>query len=1494
MAIRPRTARRIALVGGLFAIVLLGVLGFVVLPKVQNARSVEGFRRNGMQAHEEGRHAEAVSQLGRHVRAMGERPVDPEVLVALARSRAAWEVADGSHVRNAAAMMREYLRSHPDDRAASIDLLDYFARSGGWAEARDLAVRLRPSDIAATPETDLKILRDEAQARTALDSADPLVIELEDRLLAAESPAFVDAWRAFARAEAAGDSDRANAVIDAYEVANPEAIGLAVIKGVFGGKELSAALSVAEIAGSVGIDPQTASWTREVVLDDPEIVRVLVRAFEIAQRVDLTLLVLESALASTDEAEFERSFVRRLFWTNQDDRVVEHAARTPKDGANPDSLGYAALVHLEREESAQAEAIEVRLGQASGYDFRAEGWLKLLEAKRLIVAGDLISARAAAAIASEKYLTEPTFRLIVGDIHRDQSRLDEAAQAWTLASDLADPFVWIEPSDRLVGAYLAGGRSIQAEGEAFRLFQRLWSRFDPQNAYISPNMFDGAVTILRTDAALALTGRRSDRQRVANTLALFNALRRTFTAEAPADFTLWVATLEADLGNADAARAELSTLLESPVDPSMLVRVAEVDRRFGLGLIEPGDAVLPAQPTDPDMTLRAAISFVASGPGERADRVSRAGLLISQGLSGSDASSRAAWLRADAVYKDATEHSDAAQAWRAALDADPENITLLTEASESTALGLDRDFVEQSINRIVELTATQGRTLPARLRLARARATFGRTPTRQERDNAIAIVRAVTIAEPENVAARTMLANMLQFPPSPALASADRYTPDITAAIAEYTAAAALLNGREAFGYLFTAAELHRRNGDEAQARQILLDAFERARGNPGSQAQVVAELSRLSDNETASRLIGEVYAGISGPVKVDLGFLLTQSYLALNDTARAAGVLTELAGAETLTAGQVASLASRFEQVARTEDARRVLDRAEEYGLSPTEAAIVRAGFAATFGDAELAERTLVGAVENDPSAVDAWVRLVRLLLDQGRSEDAAARADEALAIHPDSEDLLYAKQLAIGDPAAAIRVFASRPGVNDDLRLAIERVEAYDARRESLGRDERLTELRSLSQTFPQNAAVIKFVLRERIALNDEASTLAADALAAVDRISGDIDLLRMTAALCFQAGRYADSLRVATQWRRLAQGSQLEPDLFAAQASQMLNDHASVITRLRPYLDDAIRQPDEPVFANAILLHARSELATRGPGVVRPRLEPVAARSEIFRSTVWLDLAATSVGRAQDAADWLEAAESMGMAGNEIPLAQAWMRAAARFPDKAEEFSVNAARISGSLLTSRPDDLPVIVTAAQAFQRWAEAVPSDAASEPFDQAATLFVRAARLEPDNLNHLFSAARCADDAGRPSEAEAHYRALLGSPGATGLFRAAVQNNLAGILSRVNPTPNRLQESLGLANRAIQFQAIAPFLGTRGWTLLGLDRVSDALNDFQQATQADPSSFEAWAGLAAAQKRTPDTESQSENSMARARQLIGDQKPPQELRSRLEPTGLSW
>jgi tetratricopeptide (TPR) repeat protein len=570
------------------------------------------------------------------------------------------------------------------------------------------------------------------------------------------------------------------------------------------------------------------------------------------------------------------------------------------------------------------------------------------------------------------------------------------------------------------------------------------------------------------------------------------------------------------------------------------------------------------------------------------------------------------------------------------------------------------------------------------------------------------------------------------------------------------------------------------------------------------------------------------------------------------------------------------------------------VLDRAEDYGLTPADAAMVRAGFAATFGDTELAERLLVEAVESDPSLVQGWVRLIRLLLDQGRNDDAIARADEALVHHPENDDLRFSRQFAAGDPAAAIRVFASRPGVSDDLRLAIERVENYDTRRETLTREERLTELTTLGQTFPQNAAVVKFVLRERISLGDDASSIAADSLAAVGRLGADTDLLRMAAAASFNAGRHADSLRVATQWRGLTQGAQLEPDLYAAQASQMMNDHVAVIALLRPYLDEATRQPDEPANANAIRLHARSELATRPAGPVRARLEPLASRSEAFRSTVWLDLASTAVTQPQDASDWLLAAERLGMAGNEIALAQAWMRAAARFPDRSEDFAVNAARIAGTLLNARPDDLPVVVTAAQAFQQWGEASAPQEASEPFDQAATLFVRAARLEPENLNYLFSAARCADDAGRPGDAEAHYRELLASPRASGLFQAAVRNNLAGILSRNNPTSQRLDESLALATQAVEFQSLAPFHGTRGWTLLGLDRISEARADFQQATQIDPGSFEAWAGLAAAQLRSPETQARAESSMDRARQLARGRKVPQELRSRLEPTGLTW
>ncbi len=1478
MGLRPRTARRLVLVSVLLVIVVAGAVAFFTVPRFQKARQLEAFQRDGLAAHEDGRHQDAVMLLGRFIRGMGDRPFDPQIRAAYARSRYRLESSDGSHLAAAATVLREYFRDHPDDTQAGVDLLEMFVESGAWAEARELAVRLRPQDVAETPEERLPVLRNELRARSSLNADDPLIPELENRLLASPEPKFVDAWRAFARAEADSDTERAVRVIDDYAAARPNQAGPRVLSAIYATRGQPVDQSTAIICDAVGLDWRTGEWSSEAPLDEPELVRVLVRALELAGQDGLVTRVLSRAVEQTEDAGFVRMLVRRRYWSGFHDDVLSQEATTPGGAFVADVDGYAALVAMERGDDERVRALEARLREHS-HDFRAQGWTHTITSRRAFRDGDFVAARAAASDAIERYPLEPTLRMLLGDVHERQGRLADAIDSWTHAEQLAEPTVWVDPGARQVTALSRAGRLPEAARKAEQLVQSTRGHFR-------------AIDLLvHTDAMLARAG-QLDADRARRSLAFGRSLRDALGQAEHHSLTLAIATIEASVGNADAARSELAALVKSEPGPDAMAEAVAVDQRFGLGLTAgPGLAELPDRIDDPEVALRAALLF-ASGGGFDQGRADRAGAMLDAGLSRAAPADKPRWLRTVAVFKDATRAPDAADAWRAAVAADPDSVDLLSEAVESDALGYDLDFVESSIARIVELTATQGRTLPSRLRLARAKAVFGKTPNRQRRDEALSTVRAVVLAEPQNLRARTMLANMLQHPCPPSMQGADRFSPDLTGAIGQYMEASRLVGGEDAFGYLFMAVDLHFRAGNENSARQLLLDIISRARDNPVNQQRVAAELNRLSDKSTAARLLGDLFASSTGPSRVTIGLQLAQSSVAANETRRAAEVLRQVAAAGDLDAEQVSELSRLFRQIGLADDADRVLEQAEQYGLTATEAGLVRARALARTGDSDAAERLLVSIVEADPQARDAWIALVSMLMAANDAQGAGAYADRALTHLPGDEDLLYWKRIATGDPAQAVRARLESADADPQARAAFERVERYNQRRDAMSREQRVAELRDMLEALQANRAAVKFVLAELGALGDDPARLAAESLAATRRFRSDEDLLRIAAELNLFAGRHSQARTIAENWRGVSQGSPLEADLYWSKAAEALGDHTAVIQRMAPYLQAALADPMEGFHPAVILAHSAASLATSATGPVRARLEPVAAAHPDFRGSVWLELAALHVPDASDAADWLRTAEQAGVDGRELALMNAWVTLAERFPDRGEAFALNAVRAGGERVSAQSDDLVLILSTAKAYETWASYLAHQDASEPYTRAETLYLRAAEIDPENLNHLFSAAINAGNAGRLAEAERHYRTLLARPESTGIFGAAVRNNLSIVLSE--PSVNRADEALSLADEALRVRELAPFHGTRGWALLALSRPEEALAAFQNAVSLNPGSVDAWAGVAAARKATGADPGAVDEAIGRANSLSEGRRVSRQLAARLTAAGIAW
>lgn len=1488
MGLRPRTVRRLVLAGGALVVLALGGVAFFTVPKIQKARQMESFQRDGLQAREEGRHNEAVVLLGRYIRAADEQEVDPEILLAFARSRAEWEARDGGHLAAAAGVFREYLREHPDDVEVAKELLDLYVKTGGWVEARELAGRLRPADIATTPEGLLPVLRNEVRARAALNAQDPLIREIEDRLLAAENPAFEDVWRAFGRAESASDQDRVEGTLESYRAADPDGIGPRLLSAIHGTRDFAMNDALAEVSRAIGLDTESGDWSRADEVRDDAIITLIVRILGMSRREDLSLVVLESAAEWSKDAAVARELVRRRFWENRFDEVIDQS-RTTADGRYvADVDGYAALVAAARDETETVDRLAAELAEHS-HDFRAVGWLKAIEARRALDIEDMVTARTRASEAIEQYATEPTMRLLIGDVHHSMGRLSDAMESWSLAGELAEPYIWLEPDYRRATAFMQAQRPIEARPIAMEMVERTGA------STLGP-----LLLLIQIDATLARLG-QVDAERAGRSLAVAQRIRdqELIEGDARRRLTLSIAALHGALGDGEAARSALSGMLSDPdLSETARAEIVTIDSRFDLGMDQDlGVSGLPERIDDPDTALQAVLMYVSEAPeGAAPERTREAIALLDRGKNASDGQSRVRWLRAEAVFKDSVGDEGASDAWRAAIEAAPDNIELLTESIESEALGRNLEHVDATIERIVQLTATQGRTLPSRLRLARANAVFGLSPTRRTRDEAVSIVRSVVTAEPQNVRARTMLANMLAFPPSPDLAERDRFSRDPAGAIDQYLAAADLVTGSQVFGYLFTVFELHRELGNEDQARQILLDIVSRAGGDPFLQQEVARGINRLSNREDATRTLQSLYAAATGPAKATIGLQLAQSAMATDDQTLVRSVLQDLVGSERLTPEQVAELAAKLRQAGMQEQSDSVISNAERYGLSQEDARRVGVLHAINTGDRSRAESTLLAAVEQDPSDVGSWLALVELVMQTGDTERALSIAERALEQHPGNENLLFWRRMAQGQPAEALRDRLTAAGADESIRLSLERVESFERDRGSMTPEQQIESLRAMTRDFPRNLALQKYALAQRFELGEQPGPLAEDSYQATRRFQGDEVLFRIAAETNLASEQYARARTIATSWRGWTMGSTLEPDLYWARAMHGLGDHRGVVDRLARYLDAALSNPEDGLNPGVIFVHSRSAIRTASSdATVRDRLEPAAMASPQFRSTTWLELAVTAVNEPGRAAAWVSAAEQMGSAGIEPALIKAWSALAERHPGQGEDFSQNAARLAGVLISRDAERFENIAIAAEAFQLWASYIPSaESAHEPYTQAETLYLQAYRQNPENPVLKFSAAICADRAGRTYEAEQYYRALLELPDTSGLFQAAIWNNLAGILARANPSPERLAEATDLIERAIGFDELAPFFSTKGWVLLAMDRTAEAVAAFERAVTLDGSSYEIVAGLAAAQHRSGSDPGLVDQTLRRAQDLARNTRPNPQLADRLRDIGLDW
>lgn len=1440
MAMRPRTFRRLVLTGVLLGVIVLGAVGYFVIAPMQERRTIENLRATGIEAYESGDYAKATQNLRRFLRNTTPRP--PEELLTFARAQSKVEVRDSGHLRGSIEAYRSYLVQRPDDIEVSQELLEMFNRAAMYPEAKNLAASLRTK-----PGIDRKlVLSEEVLARTGLDRKDPELQALYDELLAFDDLDFVVIWRYWHWLESTDRVAQARAFAQAQIEAHPNRPGPrvllhlsdnAVYRAVIQRTNADAVALAHQLMEDIGWDPSENKWRADGGVRSSDLADVVAGAFDRLGFGGVSLEVFVSAAESTDDRFTWADAARRLYWSGQDERLLAI------ENDSTAVLGFQALAARRTGQDDIVEARSQSLG-AIDTDFRAKAWDFYLDALDAYEDGKLIEARGLVAEAVETHVMEPMFHQTKGEIYAELGFEEDAIRAWEQADRAAGRGVWSEPSLSMIGSMIKSGHYADAAQRADDL---LWV------GYRSPRI---RFVWLQSKAAMARVG-MLDSVQIDSVIGVARDFAENSGPEERASVSLIIAELFAlrgELGDRLAAQDELSRLIASDPGASNMTKIAQLARDYDLGVVGQSEIdtreIALASPQN-------AFGYAVRNSVRDEDHAS-ALEIFELGREQAAANKRLDWDIARVRYLDFKRDEGAREAWEELLRAHPESIKLLYAAIDSNTIGLDRSFVDSTIAKIMELTSSKGRAEPVRLRLARARAIAygGKHLTKVKRDEAMSIVRSVIATDANHIKARVLLSQLLEAECPADVEANQRFTPDHAAAAAEKLTISRLIAGPASRNYLLAVSKLNVTLGDDEAARQNLLEAYERSKGNLDVQFQIIQELRRAGEFDLAIPRLRALTQDAEGTQKADFQIVLARLLAGLNERADMLSVLQSIARSPELTSGQHLQLISLLAHNGHRAEAEQVLADAARYGLNDAEELDAKISYAKLLGNYDDAIAMLRKRVETDPSDVETWVQIARTYQQSGSVDRAIEVLEEASAINPGNELIAYDLSFLRNDPAQLAKIFQDTDQFEENLQLAGKQIAEFEQQSASMSDPEKIAELERIAQTFPNNAAVQGYVYDGLLEYSDDPAAVGRGAESASRRVGGYIQLLSVAANAYSRAEMWKEVLDVSTVWRSLISDETIEPDVYAARANYEMKNYLKSRELLAPYVENAATKMHEPRMRELIYNYANTLVKLREPGSrIALELEPIARSSETFRNIVWLKIARDDLLEADEAVRWIEIAEQMSTTETLGMIADAWLGLSERFPLRTAALVDRAVSVSERWMASYPGNPVVLSLTGQVLKAAAELEEEGAVRiELQERAMALFDEAAEKDPTDLNYLFNAAQLAKDLGDYEGAVTRYEQLLGSLNDTGIFGAAVKNNLARVIELSSDDPERLALAALLAQEAIAFQKNPAFVNTLAWIELKRGQLEESTRLFRSLVADDPDNISGWAGLAIALK----------------------------------------
>ena len=1248
MSLRPKTARRLLLVAILLVLGAGSAFGFFVVRRWQNDRMDAVHRAEGLTAADEDRHVDALTSLRRYLQ---RHQRDPEAILAYARSRVHVEDRDGNHLRDAIDKYERLLDLTPDDDLARSELLDLYLRVGYWKEAAESAQRLRPRELSQTTPRDIPVLIKEATAllgardfSTRLPSLLARVHDL-DALNVHAHLAYLDLLAETNRRElgvphaerllALSPDDPRTKLVMAYAI---------LMQPGSDGQSRAASL----LAAAAGLDFATGERTAEPGYSDADLAGRVALGLDLAGRPDLALRAMEHDAARLRDPMLSRLALRRLWQAGRVADVVDASIRFFPDEARAETEALAfraaSLFVLGRAEEARRliDTIDSR-----GHDYRAAPWAAVLRLNDPASNAAPPERLAVLESAAKAHPLEPIFPSMLADQLASLGRREEAWDRWRAAIRAPLGASWAAPRLAMGQSLLSAGRI----AEAFPIINDA-RRAAPQALVVNVVWVEATTALLTQGLSSPLLP--PEALQVAEVLDADlaqrpqdDAVRSLRERLLPCRVELAISASRLDLA-ADFIRAALDD--SAGLTAGTLQRLASASEAATLGLEDACLARLRHLHGEvPGVVLSHAIDLAEqAGP--------EAGLAHLR-----DASARGGdtpeWRVALARYMELTGHHGARDAWVALGDSNIGDLAIQRLILESDAVASDREFVEKTIARFKALTGKETGLEPGIVRLARARAQL-RSGSSRDRTEAIAALNVVVSEDPRQTDARLLLAR--------ALSTGDpaRGVPaDVPGAIRHYEEIIARTPGRARIS--LELARLYQTRREFARSREVLESVANDPRVEEGVRLAAARALVAQGDGAIAVLAIEPIVAERGDHVDDDVLLALGQGYLSLRRDADAARIFDRLA-ARPLSSPIVAfataeSLASRGDYDAGLT----IIHALDPELVGPGVKEGLEARLARQFRDVDDAVAVYERAIAVAPARFETWRGYVDLMLREGRTDDAAAIADRALAAVGETPDvaMMIAQTRStgdLGDLNEVLRILESQAANPDARRLAGLLRDARDR-----GELDNPKGLADFAARAPDALPIQLLSIRRLQELGDHAgaASIATRAMGIFPRQSEPARLASISYAAI---GNHAELLRAAEAWRARAFPRPPEADLAVAQAALGLGQPERALAELEPQLAEAKANPEQGHSLGVLNIAARALLALNREPECRDLLTPLLATSPSVRVQVWIPLALEGARSAEAALAWLDAARVHSSEASEerLVLANAFLSLAPRY--------------------------------------------------------------------------------------------------------------------------------------------------------------------------------------------------------------------------------------